>query len=104
MRLNHFYAEVIGLPESGEKRPNAFAFATKPCGFAIRKSSDALDGPVTGNQGMILWFRTDDAARLHLRLSERGVPITKPLADSPFGKTFTFRDPDGYFITVHDGG
>jgi hypothetical protein len=31
-----FYGELLGLPESAEKRPNAVAFATKPCGFAIR--------------------------------------------------------------------
>jgi uncharacterized glyoxalase superfamily protein PhnB len=41
---------------------------------------------------------------LHQQLVERGVTITQGLADGPFGKTFTFRDPDGHLITVHDGG
>jgi hypothetical protein len=44
------------------------------------------------------------AASLYTVLRERAVPITTDLADSPFGKTFTFRDPDGYLITVHDDG
>jgi catechol 2,3-dioxygenase-like lactoylglutathione lyase family enzyme len=35
-----FYKEKIGLPESAEKRRNAHAFQTKPCGFAIRQASD----------------------------------------------------------------
>jgi hypothetical protein len=25
-------------------------------------------------------------------------------ADGPFGKMLPFRDPDGYLITMHDGG
>jgi catechol 2,3-dioxygenase-like lactoylglutathione lyase family enzyme len=36
----NFYKEKIGLSESAEKRPNAHAFQTKPCGLAIRQSSD----------------------------------------------------------------
>ncbi len=98
----HFYMDMIGLPASPEVRPNAAAFATQPIGFAIRQSQIELDA-VPG-QGVILWFRTDDAAALHNHLKENGVPITQDLAEGPFGKMFTFRDPDGYLITVHDGG
>jgi len=31
-----------------------------------------------------------------------GIPITVPPVDGPFGRTFTFADPDGYQITLHD--
>ena len=99
-----FYAEVIGLKASPEVRPNAIAFATKPAGFAIRQAQVDLDAVAQPGYGVIVWFRTDDAAALHARLIERSVPIVQALADGPFGKTFTFRDPDGYLITVHDGG
>ncbi len=99
-----FYAEVIGLPISPEVRPNAVAFATKPIAFAIRRSQVDLDAVPQLGHGIILWFFADNAAALHQQLTERGVPIVQGLADSPFGKTFTFRDPDGYLITVHDGG
>jgi catechol 2,3-dioxygenase-like lactoylglutathione lyase family enzyme len=98
-----FYAHLLELPESPEKRPNAVAFATKPCGFAIRKARDAASPPGP-SQGIILWFRARSTVSLNARLTERGVPITSALADGPFGKTLTFRDPDGYLITVHDGG
>jgi predicted enzyme related to lactoylglutathione lyase len=54
--------------------------------------------------GIVVWFRTDDAAALHQHLKEHSVFIVHDLADGPFGKMFTFRDPDGYLITVHDGG
>jgi predicted enzyme related to lactoylglutathione lyase len=101
---HRFYGELVGLKESPEKRPNAFAFATRPCGFAIRKSPDGDFPRPNPGQGVIIWFRSDNAVALHTLLKERGVPITTDLADGPFGKTFTFRDPDGYLITVHDGG
>ncbi len=99
-----FYGEVIGLKTSPEVRPNAVAFATKPSGFAIRQSQVDLDAVAQLGHGVIVWFRTDDAAALHAHLTEHGVPIVQELTDGPFGKTFTFRDPDGYLITVHDGG
>ena len=98
-----FYVDVIGLKPSPEAQPNAVAFATEPIGFAIRKSQADLDAVELG-QGVILWLRAEDAAALHRQLKERGVTITQDLADGPFGKMFTFRDPDGYLITVHDGG
>ena len=102
--IGYVYSEVLGLKESPEKRPNAFAFATRPCGFAIRKSIDRDCPPPNPGQGVIIWFRSDDAASLYRVLKERAVPMTTELADGPFGKTFTLRDPDGYLITIHDGG
>lgn len=98
-----FYKEKVGLNESPEKRPNAYAFATTPCGFAIRQSSDRrkMDNP---GQGIIVWLCTSDATALHNDLKTRGVPIVEDLRKSPFGMTFSFKDPDGYIMTVHDGG
>lgn len=100
----HFYAEMIGFKLSPEVRPNAVAFATKPIAFAIRKSQVDLDAVSQLGHGVILWFKADDSVALHRQLKERGVTIVHGIADGPFGKTFTFRDPDGYLITVHDGG
>lgn len=99
----NFYKEKIGLNESSEKQPNAHAFATKPCGLAIRQSSDRrkIDNP---GQGIIVWLRTSDATALHNDLKERGVSIVEDLRKSPFGMTFSFKDPDGYIMAVHDGG
>ena len=41
------------------------------------------------------------AASAHDDLAAAGVPIVAPPAESPFGPMFTFRDPDGYAITLH---
>ena len=99
-----FYTEGIWIPIAPEVRPNAVAFATKPIGFAIRKAPAELDANANPGYGVILWFHSDDAVALLKLLKERNVPIVQDLADGPFGKMFTFRDPDGYLITVHDGG
>jgi predicted enzyme related to lactoylglutathione lyase len=99
-----FYSEVIGLQTAPEVRPNAVAFATQPIGFAIRKAQLEPDAIARSGYGIILWFHTQDATALLELLKERSVPIVQDLADGPFGKMFTFRDPDGYLITIHDGG
>jgi predicted enzyme related to lactoylglutathione lyase len=98
-----FYKDQIGLNESSEKRANAHAFATKPCGLAIRQSPDSrkIENP---GQGIIIWLRTSDATRLYNELNGRAVPIVDDLRKGPFGMTFSFKDPDGYVMTVHDGG
>lgn len=98
-----FYKEKIGLPESSERHPNAYAFATEPCGLAIRRSADARTTANPGH-GIIVWFRASDATSAYHRLKEHGVPIAEDLRKGPFGMTFSFRDPDGYVLTVHDGG
>jgi len=98
-----FYREKIGLRESPEKRPNAHAFHTKPYGFAIKQSLDdrKIENP---GQGIILWWRTSDATALHHAFKKRGVPIVEELRKGPFDMTFSFQDPEGYIMTVHDGG
>ncbi len=52
--------------------------------------------------GVVLWLVADDAQALHDALVEAGVPIPGAPFDGPFGRTFTFTDPDGYAVTVHD--
>ena len=53
---------------------------------------------------MALWLRADDAQALHDQMAGHGVPILAAPFDGPFGRTFTFRDPDGYAVTIHDAG
>lgn len=98
-----FYEDALGLTRTPHSPPGAVVFDTKPISFALRTALPGIDlaaGPA-GN-GVALWFLTDDSVALFDSLNERGVEIVKGLADSPFGKTFTFRDPDGYLITIHD--
>lgn len=98
-----FYKETIGWPESDEKYPNARAFSTQPCALGIRQSPDRRK-PSKPGEGIILWVRSSNAAALYAELRQRGVPIVDELRQGPWGGMFSFKDPDGYVLTVHDAG
>jgi len=99
-----FYEEVLGLTRTPAGPPNAVVFDTAPIRFAVRSAEIDLNDVGQVGSGIALWFRADDSEQLHTELSAAGVPILTPPFKGPFGKTFTFADPDGYAITVHDKG
>jgi predicted enzyme related to lactoylglutathione lyase len=98
-----FYENVVGLPRAAVSPPHAVVFDTRPIAFAVR---DAVPGtrldPATAGHGIALWFHDPDGRSLHAGLVEAGVEIAAEPVDGPFGFTFTFVDPDGYRLTVHD--
>ena len=98
-----FYTDKIGLPESPEKRPKAQAYATKPSGMAIRQMEPESPKSASPGQGILVWLHTTDSKAFHDQLKAKGVFIAKELEDGPFGKTFSFQDPDGYVLGVYDG-
>lgn len=103
-RAAAFYQAHLGLRRASVSPPHAVVFDTTPTTFAVREplpgvDLDALSQP---GVGVALWLHADDAQALHDSLAGRGVPIVAPLSNSPFGRTFTFTDPDGYSITIHD--
>ena len=61
-----------------------------------------LDAVPQPGLGVALWMRCDAVAELHESLRAAGVPVLRAPEPGPFGLTFTFADPDGYAITVHD--
>ncbi len=99
-----FYEQRLGLTRDPAGPPHAVVFATRPIAFALRDplpgvDLTAVDRPGTG---VVIWLAADDAEGLHADLADAGVEIVTPPADSPFGRMFTFRDPEGYAVTVHD--
>lgn len=96
-----FYTEQIGLTVFAHNPPGAVVFDTKPVPFAIRTPMVDLDATSKLGWGVSLWIAATDADALHAQLVKKGVPIVSPPADGPFGRFLTFRDPDGYSITVH---
>ncbi|CAM4464643.1 VOC family protein [Paenibacillus typhae] len=98
-----FYQNYLGLVRSQAGPPHAVVFDTKPIAFALR---DLLPGTAlgSGNQpglGVALWLQAPDTQEIHDMLVAAGVKIISSPIDGPFGRTFTFADPDGYFITLH---
>jgi predicted enzyme related to lactoylglutathione lyase len=63
-----------------------------------------LDAIAQPGQGMALWLHAPDAQDIHDALAAAGTTIVSAPADGPFGRTFTFADPDGYQVTLHDRG
>ena len=100
-----FYETHLGLRRAPVSPPHAVVFATSPIALAVREPVPGLDlDAVTPRPGagVALWLHADDAQALHDGLAGAGVPVLSAPVDGPFGRTFTFADPDGYAVTVHD--
>ncbi|MBK3582724.1 VOC family protein [Streptomyces microflavus] len=99
-----FYERYLGLVRSQAGPPHAVVFETKPIAFAVR---DALPGtdlasiPQPG-VGAAIWLHATDVQAIHDALATDGHTIVSAPVDGPFGRTFTFADPDGYQVTLHD--
>ena len=81
-------------------------FDTTPTAFAVRDvvAGVDLDAIAQPGQGMALWLHAPDAQDIHDALAAAGPTIISAPVDGPFGRTFTFADPDGYQVTLHDRG
>ncbi|WP_018884035.1 VOC family protein [Paenibacillus massiliensis] len=98
-----FYQNYLGLVRSQAGPPHAVVFETKPIAFALR---DLIPGVELGSGtqpglGVALWLHAPDAQAIHDKLVQAEVKITSAPIDGPFGRTFTFADPDGYLVTLH---
>lgn len=99
-----FYEHYLGLRRSPAGPPHAVVFDTQPIAFALRDivpGTELSAGPRPGT-GVAIWLHATDVHQIHDALVADGHEITAPPIDGPFGRTFTFADPDGYLITLHD--
>ncbi|MFD9704487.1 VOC family protein [Lentzea sp. NPDC059081] len=102
-RAADFYETHLGLRRLPVSPPGAVVFDTKPASFAVREPLPGVDLDAgRPGLGVALWLHAEDAQELHDRLVAADVPIVAAPVDGPFGRTFTFTDPDGYAITIHD--
>ncbi|QRY39657.1 VOC family protein [Microbacterium hominis] len=99
-----FYESFLGLVRSPVGPPHAVVFATTPIAFAVRDIvDDAFRGAATPpGAGIALWLHATNVQQIHDALVAAGHEIVAAPIDGPFGRTFTFVDPDGYRITLHD--
>ena len=99
-----FYKDKLGFPLSKmQPRGNARAFDTKPCGLVLRMTAMESPKPMTPGEGILLWLYTSNSKVLHDQLKASGTKIAVGLGESPFGRTFSIQDPDGYVLGVYDG-
>jgi predicted enzyme related to lactoylglutathione lyase len=96
-----FYERYLGLVRSPAGPPHAVVFETKPIAFALREVVPGTDLSRPGS-GAAIWLHATDVQDIHDALAADGHTILTPPFDGPFGRTFTFADPEGYAITLHD--
>lgn len=101
-----FYERYLGLVRSPAGPPHAVVFTTEPIAFALRDPLPGvdLDALAQPGQGVALWFHASGVQEIHDALVADGCQIVAEPVDGPFGRTFTFADPDGYHVTLHDRG
>lgn len=99
-----FYEKYLGLRRSTSGPPHAVVFETAPIAFALRDIVPGTDlsGVDRPGMGAAIWLHATDVQAIHDALAADGHPIVSAPVDGPFGRTFTFADPDGYRITLHD--
>ena len=99
-----FYMHYLGLVRSPAGPPHAVVFETTPIAFALRDivpGTDLASAPQPGI-GAAICLHATDVQDIHDALVAGGHTIVSAPVDGPFGQTFTFADPDGYQITLHD--
>jgi len=99
-----FYEHYLGLVRSQAGPPHAVVFETTPIAFALRDivagtDLDSVDQP---GIGAAIWLHATDVQSIHDALVADGRTIVSAPIYGPFGRTFTFADPDGYHVTLHD--
>ncbi|OHU28222.1 VOC family protein [Mycobacteroides chelonae] len=99
-----FYEQYLGLVRSPTGPPHAIVFETKPIAFALRDIMAGTDLASAAQPGIgaAIWLHATDVQAIHDALTADGHSIVSEPIDGPFGRTFTFADPDGYHITLHD--
>ncbi|WP_372983754.1 VOC family protein [Microbacterium sp.] len=98
-----FYETHLGFTRIAGP-PNAVVFDTRPVSFAVREPAADFDPARTPapSGGVAVWMHATDIQQIHDSLAAAGAEIVAAPFVSPFGLTFTFADPDGYRITLHD--
>ena len=99
-----FYERYLALVRSPAGPPHAVVFATEPIAFALRDvvPGTDLESVTQPGIGAAIWLHATDVQAIHDALAADGHPIVSAPVDGPFGRTFTFADPDGYHVTLHD--
>ena len=99
-RSKRFYGETLGWTLGTDEQDVAgFAFGS---GYLVVHADDRRGEARRYAGGMHVEVQVDDVDAEHARLRALGVAVSD-LCDQPWGeRNFTFADPDGYHVTLHD--
>jgi predicted enzyme related to lactoylglutathione lyase len=61
-----------------------------------------MDKTKQAGNGLLLYFKTTEFQEIKKRVEEMGVPVTEKVHVNPnsLKREFSFKDPDGYYLTV----
>lgn len=85
------------LRTPSSSRRSRYAFALRDVVPGTDLASAAQPGI-----GAAIWLHATDVQAIHDALVADGHTVVSAPIDGPFGRTFTFADPDGYQVTLHD--
>ncbi|GAA4379344.1 hypothetical protein GCM10023166_32620 [Paeniglutamicibacter cryotolerans] len=99
-----FYEQYLGLVRSQAGPAHAVVLDTTPIAFALRGIVPGTDLASVAQPGIdaAIWLHATDVQAIDDVLEADGHTIASAPIDGPFGRTFTFADPDGYHVTLHD--
>ncbi|MBE7176717.1 MAG: VOC family protein [Mucilaginibacter polytrichastri] len=85
----------------GDTNPQAcvFKYNEGEASFAIRTPLEPLEGRELGI-GVALWFAVNENVdELKEKYIANGITTAGPIIETPFGRAFHVKDPDGYKLT-----
>jgi len=95
-----FYEKKLGF-EIGNANPQAciFKYDKGQASFAIRTPLEPLEERELGI-GVAIWFAVSESVdELKVKFVQNGVTTVGPIIETPFGRAFHVKDPDGYKLT-----
>ena len=95
-----FYTRKLGF-EIGDRNSQAYIFKYNQgeASFAIRTPLEPLEGRELGI-GVALWFAVNEFVdELKEQFIAKGITTAGPIIETPFGRAFHVKDPDGYKLT-----
>ena len=102
-KSKEFYHDILGFKLAEYQNPDAVVFEDgQGAIFAIRQPLADLSKVDSLGTGASLWFGWPQKIEsLYERLQKENVTVLAPPFDTPFGRSITIADPDGYRLTFH---
>jgi uncharacterized glyoxalase superfamily protein PhnB len=95
-----FFVNYLGFRVTNE--PPGWVFVEKDnCMIMLGECRDALPAGELGDHSYFGYLRVDDARGYHDELKAKGLEMSSPLADKPWGmREFGVRTPEGHRIMI----
>ncbi len=103
LKAKAFYQDMLGLQIDEAQSGPVFAFYNTGDNtfLALEDVSILPPGQAKPAGSFELAIRVDDVDTVYQGWKARGVPMIEELHDSPFGRNFLAKDPEGHHLSVY---